>query len=115
MHNGLAHGRSKRLAPVRQIAREPFWLETTQYNLSFASLNPSAPPLRIVHLTDLHIERATGREIKAVARVNALQPDLVVITGDHINTSYHNDPTAREALTPHLNGTADFGNAAEAA
>ncbi len=28
VYNGLAHGRSKRLAPVRQIAREPFWLET---------------------------------------------------------------------------------------
>jgi hypothetical protein len=28
VHNGLAHGRSKRLAPVRQIAREPFWMET---------------------------------------------------------------------------------------
>jgi hypothetical protein len=28
VHNGLAHGRSKRLAPVRQISREPFWLET---------------------------------------------------------------------------------------
>jgi hypothetical protein len=28
VHNGLAHGRSKQLAPVRQIAREPFWLET---------------------------------------------------------------------------------------
>lgn len=75
---------------------EPFWLETTQYDLAFAHLDPSAPPLRVVHLTDLHVERATGREIKAVARINALQPDLVVITGDHINTSYRQDRTARE-------------------
>jgi predicted MPP superfamily phosphohydrolase len=75
---------------------EPFWLETSEYELAFADLDPSAPPLRIVHLTDLHIERTTGREIKAVARINALQPDLVVITGDHINTSYLNNRTAHE-------------------
>lgn len=75
---------------------EPFWLETTAYNLASARLDPSAPPVRIVHLTDLHIERTTGREIKAIARINALQPDLVVITGDYINTSYLRDPIAQE-------------------
>jgi predicted MPP superfamily phosphohydrolase len=81
---------------VQAYVIEPFWLETTQYDLSFVDLDADAPPLRIVHLSDLHIERTTGREIKAVARINALQPDLVVITGDLINTSYRNDPTARE-------------------
>jgi predicted MPP superfamily phosphohydrolase len=75
---------------------EPFWLETTEYTLVSARLDPSAPPVRIVHLTDLHIERTTGREIKAIARINALQPDVIVITGDHINTSYLHDRTARE-------------------
>jgi hypothetical protein len=83
---------------VRAYVIEPLWLETTRYDLSFAALDAGAPPLRIVHLTDLHIERTTGREIKTVARVNALQPDLVVITGDFINTSYWDDPTAHEHL-----------------
>jgi len=75
---------------------EPFWLETTAYDLAFSRLDPTAPPLRIIHLTDLHLERITAREIKTIARVNALQPDLVVITGDHLNTSYLRDPTAHE-------------------
>jgi predicted MPP superfamily phosphohydrolase len=81
---------------VRAYVIEPFWLETTHYDLGFVALDTNAPPLRIVHLTDLHIERTTGREIKVVDRVNALQPDLVVITGDLINTSYLDDPTAHD-------------------
>ena len=81
---------------VRAYVIEPFWLETTHYDLALAELDPSAPPLRIVHLTDLHIERTTAREIKAIARVNALQPDLIVITGDLLNTSYLKDPTTHE-------------------
>src|SRR2546421_11655766 len=43
-------------------------------------------PLRIAHLTDLHVGRVTPYEIQreAVAIANAQQPDLVVITGDFV-------------------------------
>ena len=45
---------------------------------------PIAAPLRIVQLSDLHISRARSAEYMSdiVDRVNALEPDLVVITGD---------------------------------
>jgi uncharacterized protein len=43
-------------------------------------------PLRIVHLTDLHVGRVTPYLIQrqAVSLTNAQQPDLVVITGDFV-------------------------------
>jgi predicted MPP superfamily phosphohydrolase len=43
-------------------------------------------PLRIAHLTDIHVGRVTPYEVQreAVALTNAQNPDLVVITGDFV-------------------------------
>jgi hypothetical protein len=43
-------------------------------------------PLRIAHLTDIHVGRVTPYEVQleAVALANAERPDLVVITGDFV-------------------------------
>src|SRR5215212_4036269 len=43
-------------------------------------------PLRIAHLTDLHVGRVTPYEIQreAVRLTNAQNPDLVVVTGDFV-------------------------------
>jgi hypothetical protein len=43
-------------------------------------------PLRIAHLTDLHVGRVTPYEVQraAVALTNEAEPDLVVITGDFV-------------------------------
>ncbi len=43
-------------------------------------------PLRVVHLTDLHVGRVTPMRVQraAVALANAQEPDLVVITGDFV-------------------------------
>lgn len=75
---------------------EPLLVETTELSLVSADLDPAAPPVRIVHLTDTHIERSSFRERAAVKKVNRLQPDIIVFTGDYINTSYHGDTTAHE-------------------
>jgi predicted MPP superfamily phosphohydrolase len=50
-------------------------------------LHPSLAGFRIVHLSDLHIGPTLGAAWLAgiVARVNALEPDLVVITGDLVD------------------------------
>jgi predicted MPP superfamily phosphohydrolase len=83
------------LAQVDAYLIEPFWLETTPVELSFADLDPDAPPLRIVHLSDHHVERTTKRERELVERVNALEPDLILMTGDYLNLSYLQDEQAR--------------------
>jgi predicted MPP superfamily phosphohydrolase len=84
------------LAQADAYLVEPFWLETTPVELSFARLDPAAPPLRIVHLSDIHVERTTRRERALVEQVNALEPDLILMTGDYLNLSYLEDEQARD-------------------
>jgi predicted MPP superfamily phosphohydrolase len=54
---------------------------------------------RIVQLSDLHIGPILGREFArdVVERVNALDPDLVVVTGDLVDGS---EPLLREEVAP---------------
>jgi predicted MPP superfamily phosphohydrolase len=73
---------------------EPLLVETTALSLTFDDLDPAAQPVRIVHLTDTHIERNSYRETATVRRVNALAPDVIVLTGDYLNLSYLNDPVS---------------------
>jgi predicted MPP superfamily phosphohydrolase len=80
---------------------EPFAVGVTEMTYTLPSLRGgSAPtglaPLRIVHLTDLHVERITRRERDVLAKVVALQPDLLLLTGDYINLDYLDDPLARQ-------------------
>jgi predicted MPP superfamily phosphohydrolase len=73
---------------------EPLRVETTELSLAFDDLNPDAPPVRVVHLSDTHIERSSFREAQIVQKVNALQPDIIVLTGDYLNLSRLSDPTS---------------------
>jgi predicted MPP superfamily phosphohydrolase len=75
---------------------EPLLVETTELALEFDQLDPAKPPVRLVHLTDTHIERTSFREADIVREVNALRPDLIVLTGDYLNLSYLHDPAAAE-------------------
>ena len=53
----------------------------------YHDLPPAFDGYRIVHLSDLHCSTATRRERfeRIVERVNALEPDLVAITGDFVD------------------------------
>ncbi len=66
---------------------EPNWLEVTQIQIDLPKLDRAFDGYRIVQITDLHagdgIDRAQLE--KVVAAVNAQNPDLVVITGDHVS------------------------------
>lgn len=73
---------------------EPLLVETTKLSLAFDDLDPHAPPLRVVQLADIHIERASFREQVVIQKVNALQPDIIVLTGDYLNLSNLSDPTS---------------------
>jgi predicted MPP superfamily phosphohydrolase len=53
--------------------------------------------LRIVHLSDLHIERLTRRDAAVLARVRAARPDLLLLTGDYINADWR-DAAGHTAL-----------------
>lgn len=73
---------------------EPLRVETTEMTLAFEGLAPGERPLRIVHLSDTHLERYGPREEEVLRQVQALAPDIIVLTGDHLNTSYMVDPAA---------------------
>lgn len=70
---------------------EPFRLTLTDLEI------PNAPkflldrPLRILQLSDLHVEHITPRERSMIEEVNTLSPDLIVLTGDYINKSFLKD------------------------
>ena len=72
---------------------EPFRLGVTRVELKSPKL-AGCPPLRLLHLSDLHLERITARERQRLALVAETRPDLIVITGDFINTSYLYDARA---------------------
>jgi hypothetical protein len=73
---------------------EPFDLQVTKISVPGPALLPDRP-LRIVQLTDIHVERITRRERELLARIEALQPDLIALTGDYVNIDYNREPRAR--------------------
>jgi predicted MPP superfamily phosphohydrolase len=75
---------------------EPLWVDTTQVSLRFADLGPGTSSVRVVHLSDTHIERNSYREASIVQKVNALGPDIIVLTGDYLNLSRLQDPVSAE-------------------
>ena len=77
---------------------EPFRLQVTGFEIASDKLSNPGLPLRIVQLSDLHVERLTRRDRALPDLVAGLAPDLVVLTGDFLNTSYNEDPQALEDL-----------------
>jgi uncharacterized protein len=47
-------------------------------------LSPGALPLRILHLSDLHMTPAQARKQRWVSALASLEPDLVIVTGDNM-------------------------------
>jgi uncharacterized protein len=63
---------------------EPYWIEVTHHSIA-APLNT---PITIAHLTDIHTSGLGRREEKMLQILDAERPDLIVITGDAINTKF---------------------------
>jgi uncharacterized protein len=76
---------------------EPHWLEFVYRDLPIANLPLPLAGRRLVQLSDLHIGPQVADEylIETFRRVAALQPDIVVHTGDLI--SYRGDHTLEQA------------------
>ncbi|OLL75266.1 putative secreted protein [Pseudonocardia sp. Ae168_Ps1] len=74
-------------------------------------LDPGARPLRILHLSDFHLTPGQRSKIRWIASLAALEPDLVIDTGDNLA---HPDavPNVLTALGPlfHRPGAFVFGS-----
>jgi predicted MPP superfamily phosphohydrolase len=76
---------------------EPHRLRLTRQHLVSPKLRAS-PPLRVLHLGDLHAEIGiTRRERELMTLVRETQPDLILFSGDFLNLSYLRDQRAWEA------------------
>jgi predicted MPP superfamily phosphohydrolase len=80
------------------VVIEPHKLSLTYLDIETNQLPYDASPIRILHISDLHIERLTLREEKLLQLMQQAQPDLILITGDYLNLSYTNDPEAHAQL-----------------
>jgi predicted MPP superfamily phosphohydrolase len=65
---------------------ETEWLAIEKVQVPLKELKPALEGLKIVQLSDIHLHPFTqiGFVQKAVATANALQPDLMVVTGDYV-------------------------------
>ena len=68
--------------------REPHAFELREVLVPVSKL-PAGREVRLVHLSDLHIRSFGEYEQKVAAAVNALAPDLIVLTGDYLEEGRH--------------------------
>jgi uncharacterized protein len=68
---------------------EPNWIEVRAVEIPLPHLAPEFSDYRVVQLSDIHADRwmTATRLAKIVERVNQLQPDLVLLTGDFVTRS----------------------------
>jgi predicted MPP superfamily phosphohydrolase len=77
---GLAATGLVTLAYAGLVERNAFRLR----EIDVPVLAPGAAPLRLLHLSDLHLTSAQTRKREWIHRLGRLEPDLVVVTGDFL-------------------------------
>lgn len=70
------------LLGVYAVWVEPNWLDVSIHDMR---LGNAGDGVRVVQLSDLHIQDFNRRELEVANRVKALKPDLVVLSGDVID------------------------------
>jgi len=63
---------------------EPYWIQVNTVNIFTKKLKNT--PLKIVQISDLHCDRKIRNENKLVDIIGYINPDIVVFTGDALNT-----------------------------
>src|SRR5215469_3018415 len=77
---GLALAGAAAFAYASLVERNMFTLRRFDVPI----LEPDAEPLRILHVSDLHLTAGQRRKQQWVADLAGLDPDLVIVTGDNI-------------------------------
>ncbi|MEQ8820417.1 MAG: metallophosphoesterase [Sumerlaeia bacterium] len=80
---------------------EPRFIETTMLEIDVPNLAPCLDGYRIVHLTDIHHNVIAGRGFLAriVEKANALDGDLIAITGDFVTHNPARLPGCLDSLS----------------
>lgn len=73
---------------------EPNWIQTERIEIQSPRLAPSLQGLTVVHVTDLHLNHGIGdREKDLVKKVNELQADILLFSGDYFDDLTQLAPT----------------------
>ncbi len=75
---------------------EPFQIGVTEITLRSPKLD-GTEPLRLLHLSDLHVERLALREQQLFHIVETLSPDAIALTGDYLILSAEYDEAVHAA------------------
>jgi uncharacterized protein len=65
---------------------EPYWPEVTRVSVESRKLAGATRPVRVVHLSDLHCDPEPRLEERLPELIAAERPDLIVFTGDSLNS-----------------------------
>jgi predicted MPP superfamily phosphohydrolase len=83
---------------------EPMRLGVTRQGLTTTHWQADAPPLRLLHIGDIHVEYLGRREQKLNRLVAELKPDLILFSGDFVNLSNTHDPQSQADIRAILSG-----------
>src|SRR5919109_224331 len=72
-------------AAVTVVGAEAFILEPRRLTVTRHRIGTGQRPLRVVHLTDLHLRGIHSFESGVAAMTTQLEPDVIVFTGDSID------------------------------
>ncbi len=89
---------------------EPLALKVTQVQLRTRKLRGAERPVRIVHITDIHLEPtriSRAARARLTAKCYDLQPDILLWGGDYVNT--HDEVPLAQKLIVELSGLASLG------
>ncbi|MFQ3548491.1 MAG: metallophosphoesterase [Armatimonadota bacterium] len=62
---------------------EPYWIETTYHTITTNKLEKNS--IRIVQLSDIHLDDFGKREKRTLQILKELHPDIILLTGDYLN------------------------------
>lgn len=88
------------IASITLLILDAFWLEQVFIETKEFYLNGTTaekPHLKIVQISDLHLTKVGTALKKKIEEVNALRPDLIVLTGDSVDNA-NNLPLLEELM-----------------
>lgn len=79
---------------------EPSLVKISTINQRFIDSNQI---VHFIHLSDIHLEKLSLRELKILNIIKRSKPDFVLFTGDFLNLSNNNDPISIQEIISFIN------------
>lgn len=74
--------------------REPAEVRPTVVDVPVSWLAAGSAPLRVLHISDVHVEQIGRREESLLELVRKSNPEMILLTGDYVNLSGVDDPAS---------------------